>query len=52
MEKKIYISPDIESEILELPKAKAGCHIMMANTSKQYFEGGENYMDYEPTYTC
>jgi hypothetical protein len=61
MEKKAYISPGIESEILELPKAKAddngyggytSCHIMKANTSQWYFENGQNYLDYNPTYTC
>ena len=52
MVKKTYVTPTIESEILELPKAKAGCVIMKANTSKWYFQNGENYQDYDPTYYC
>jgi hypothetical protein len=55
VEKKVYTSPGVETEMLELPKAKADytqCHIMKANTSQWYFENGENYLDYNPTYTC
>jgi hypothetical protein len=49
VEKKVYISPGIESERLDLPQAWS-CDVHLSNTSAWYY--GDNYLFQTPTFDC